>query len=71
MRWSGTITRDANEEEFNLADLQITEDGKMKGHGSDEGGDFKFEGYYNKEDVNCTQTYTSKKVVYYTGKITE
>ena len=70
-KWTGNITRDGNEEEFNLAELTIGEDGKLKGHGSDDGGDYKFEGIHNRGDVNCTQTYTSKKVIYYTGKITE
>lgn len=68
-KWSGTITRAGNEEEFNLAELNITQDGKMKGNGSDEAGEFKFEGIHGKGDVNCTQTYTSKKVIYYSGKI--
>lgn len=70
-KWTGTVTRDDNEEEFNLADLTIGEDGKLKGHGSDESGDFKFEGIHGRGEVNATQTYTNKKVIYYTGKITE
>ena len=70
-KWTGTVTRAGTEEEFNLAELNIGEDGKLKGHGCDDGGEFKFEGIHGRGEVNCTQTYTSKKVVYYSGKITE
>ena len=68
-KWSGTIERGGNEEEFNLEELAIGEDGKMTGHGADEAGDFKFEGIHGRGEVNCTQTYTSKKTIYYAGKI--
>ena len=53
-KWTGTVERDGNEEEFNLAELTITEDGKMKGSGKDYAGDFKFEGIHGKGEVNCT-----------------
>ena len=68
-KWSGTVERNGNEEEFNLNELTIGEDGKMKGYGSDEAGDFKFEGMTKVGIVNCSQTYTNKKVIFYEGKI--
>ena len=41
----------------------------MKGHGSDEAGNFDITGIHGKGETNFTQTYANKKVIYYTGKI--
>ena len=70
-KWAGTVTREGHEEEFNMEDLQIGADGKLKGSGKDEAGEFKFEGIHGRGEVNCTQTYKSRKVIYYSGKINE
>lgn len=70
-KWSGTVNREGNEEEFNMDDLQIGSDGRLNGHGSDEAGEFKFEGIHGRGEVNCTQTFKNRKVIYYTGKIND
>ena len=45
-KWTGTITRDDKEEEFNMTELTVGATGQLKGHGSDDSGDFKFEGIH-------------------------
>ena len=73
-KWTGTVERKEKEEEFNLTELNITDDGTLKGHGKDEKGEFSFEGNVVKgsqSDVNCIQTWENKQEIYYTGKLNE
>ena len=68
-KWCGTVERNGNEEEFNLNELLIGADGKMKGFGQDNTGEYKFEGMTKLGIINCSQTYANKKVIFYEGKI--